>query len=80
MSSNNGYLRYLISLMVKVKQAAIFTLNQVFDVIIGPLFVVGSILCIMSFEPWPLKFAGMAIWLLFLYYICQLIDKVKNRK
>jgi len=80
MSSNHGYLRFLISLMVNVKQAAIFTLNQVFDIIIGPLFVVGSILCIMFFEPWPLKFVSMAIWLLFLYFICLLIDKVKHRK
>jgi len=80
MPNNKNDYRLIIGLIIKIKQATKFILNQAFDFIIGPLVVVGSILCIMSFEPWPLKFAGMAIWLLFLYYICQLIDKVKNRK
>jgi len=80
MPNNKNDYRLIIGLIIKIKQATKFILNQAFDFIIGPLVVVGSILCIMFFEPWPLKFVSMATWLLFLYFLSKAIDRLKRRE
>lgn len=67
--------------MALVKGAAsifIYTLTNIWDVIESPLFVSGIILCIMLFEPWPMKFVYIAIWIIAFYFISKFIRKLES--
>ena len=68
-------------LMALVKGAAsifIYTLTNIWDVIESPLFVSGIIICIMLFEPWPMKFVYIGIWIITFYFTSKFIRKLES--
>ncbi len=48
----------------------------IFEFAFAPLIIFGSMLCIMYIEPWPMKFVGIVTWLVFLYVLYKVIDKI----
>jgi len=76
----NSFFDILKSLFILIKNIMAFVIYHIFEVLIGPLVVIGAILCIMVFEPWPLKFLYMAIWLFFLFFMSKFIDKINRKK
>ena len=48
----------------------------IFEFAFAPLIIFGSMLCIMYIEPWPMKFVGIITWLVFLYVLYKVIDKI----
>ena len=76
----NYFFDILKPLFILIKNIMAFLIHHIFEVLIGPLVVIGAILCIMVFEPWPLKFFYMAIWLFFLFFVSEFIDKINRKK
>lgn len=79
MRDNNLFKAFILSLLRTTQKIITFALTHAYEAIIGPLVVIGSILCIMLFEPWPLKFVAMAIWAVILYLLSKAIDRINGR-
>lgn len=80
MPHNNRFFIFINHIIFTTRSITKFAIIHIFDVVIGPLVVVGSILCLIVFYPWPLKFACIAIWLTFLYFLSKAIDKLNRKK
>lgn len=65
---------------MRVLDIFLFSLVSIWGVSEGALFVGGIILCIMIFEPWPMKFIYMAIWIVVVYFVSKLIAKISNSR
>lgn len=79
MQHNNCVIRFIRSLRGIATKIIPFIIFHIFEALIGPLSVIGSILCIMFFEPWPMKFVCMGVWLVFLYLLSKATDKLTGR-
>lgn len=79
MLHNNFFIGYIRSLLRIVSKIFTFTIHHAFEALIGPLIVIGPILCIMLVEPWPMKFVSIGVWLVFLYFLSKAIDKLIGR-
>ncbi|WP_449632675.1 hypothetical protein [Rahnella aceris] len=79
MQHNNIFIRFISSLLNIASKIITFTIHHAFEALIGPLIVIGSILCIMFIEPWPVKFVSIGVWLVFLYFLSKAIDKITGR-
>ncbi|WP_112197486.1 hypothetical protein [Rahnella sp. NRRL B-41462] len=79
MQHNNIFIRFIRSLLNIASKIITFTIHHAFEALIGPLIVIGSILCIMFIEPWPVKFVSIGVWLVFLYFLSKVIDKITGR-
>lgn len=79
MQHNNIFIRFISSLLNIASKIITFTIHHAFEALIGPLIVIGSILCIMFIEPWPVKFVSIGVWLVFLYFLSKVIDKITGR-
>jgi len=79
MLHNNLFIGYIRSLLRIVSKIFTFTIHHAFEALIGPLIVIGPILCIMLVEPWPMKFVSIGVWLVFLYFLSKAIDKLIGR-
>lgn len=79
MQHNNIFIRFISSLLNIASKIITFTIHHAFEALIGPLIVIGSILCIMFIEPWPMKFVSIGVWLVFLYFLSKVIDKITGR-
>ncbi|MFD3227824.1 hypothetical protein [Rahnella aceris] len=79
MQHNNIFIRFISSLLNIASKIITFTIHHAFEALIGPLIVIGSILCIMFIEPWPMKFVSIGVWLVFLYFLSKAIDKITGR-
>ena len=62
-----------------IKKAVACIIYYLFDLAFAPLIIFGPILCIMFIEPWPMKFIGIGAWLIFLYVLYKVIDKITGR-
>ncbi|WP_313082836.1 hypothetical protein [Atlantibacter sp.] len=49
--------------------------SGVFDLLSGPLLIIGAITCIVFLEPWPVKIIGMFLWVIVMFWIPSFIDK-----
>lgn len=49
--------------------------SGVFDLLSGPLLIIGAIACILFLEPWPVKIIGMFLWVIVMFWIPSFIDK-----
>ena len=79
MLHNNLFIGYIRSLLRIVSKIFTFTIHHAFEALIGPLIVIGPILCIMLVEPWPMKFVSIGVWLVFLYFLSKVTDKITGR-
>ncbi|WP_037033333.1 MULTISPECIES: hypothetical protein [unclassified Rahnella] len=79
MSTNSRLLEFINFLIIKVKNMVAFIVYHSFGFAFAPLVIFGPILCIMFVEPWPLKFVSIGVWLVFLYFLSKVIDKITGR-
>ena len=79
MPHNNPFIQFIRSLLYIAYKIITFTISHSLEALIGPLIVIGSILCIMFIEPWPMKFVSIGVWLVFLYFLSKAIDKITGR-
>jgi len=71
-------IKNLMALVKTVAHIFIYTLTNIWDVIESPLFILGIVLCVMLFEPWPMKFVYIGIWIITLYFISKSIRKLDS--
>ena len=60
----------------------IFVVVNIWDVAESVLFVGGVLLCIMLFDPWPMKFVYMVFWVAIVYAVSKavrLLEKYRNQ-
>lgn len=67
-----------MALVKTVADIFIYTLTNIWDVIESPLFILGIVLCVMLFEPWPMKFVYIAIWIITFYFTSKFIRKLES--
>jgi len=68
-----------LTILVKaVADIFIYTLTNIWDVIESPLFILGTVLCVMLFEPWPMKFVYIGIWIIIFYFTSKFIRKLES--
>lgn len=71
-------IKNLTALVKTVADIFIYTLTNIWDVIESPLFILGIVLCVMLFEPWPMKFVYTGIWIITFYFTSKFIRKLEN--
>lgn len=75
--------RQLIKGMIKrIADILMFVVIATWDVAESVLFVGGILLCIMLFDPWPMKFVAMVIWVAIVYAVSKMVrqlEKYRNR-
>lgn len=49
-------------------------LEGMMELLGGPLLVIGAIVCLDVFEPWPLKIIGMFAWIVLIFFIPSIIS------
>jgi hypothetical protein len=42
--------------------------DGIMELVGGPLLVIGTMVCIDVFEPWPLKIIGMFVWVVLIFF------------
>ncbi|HAV1236068.1 TPA: hypothetical protein JGU28_000693 [Salmonella enterica] len=67
---------YIISLVLnRFLPQKIRILGGIFDLLSGPLLIIGAIACIALLDPWPMKLTGMFLWVIVMLCIPSFIDK-----
>lgn len=51
--------------------------NGLFNLLSGPLLILGSIAFIASLEPWSAKTIGMFLWVVLILWLPSVIDKFR---
>ncbi len=66
---------YIISLVLNMfLPKKIRILGGIFDLLSGPLLIIGAIACIALLDPWPMKLIGMILWVIVMLCIPSFID------
>jgi hypothetical protein len=68
----------LLSVLKTFADILLFTLINIWVVIDSVLLVGGIILCIMMFNPWPMKFVYMALWIVIIYSVSRIVTALDN--
>ncbi|MGA5656154.1 hypothetical protein [Rahnella contaminans] len=75
MHNNQPFFKAAKFLLNTFKKILAFLVYYALEFLYPLLVIVGSLLCMMKLEPWPVKFIGMALWLAFLYGLYNIIDR-----
>lgn len=49
-------------------------LEGILELLGGPLLVIGAMVCLDVFEPWPLKIIGMFAWVILIFFVPSIIS------
>lgn len=63
-----GSAQLIATLLNRVLPHKLHILGRVAELIEGPLLVIGAIVCLDVFEPWPMKIIGMFAWVIFMMF------------
>lgn len=69
-----GGAHFMAVLLNRVLPHKLYILDGILELIGGPLLVIGAILCIDVFEPWPLKIIGMFAWIVLILFGSSIIS------
>jgi hypothetical protein len=58
----------------------IFLLEAFVEQTLGAVCVIGSILCIMYFEPWQMKFVSMIVLNIVVFSLSGVYDRLREKK
>jgi len=79
MPKDGVFFKVIKMIFTAIEKIVAFIIYYLFEFAFAPLIIFGTILCIMYIEPWPMKFAGIGTWLIFLYVLYKVIDKITGR-
>lgn len=70
---------YLIALLLnRFFKTDIRILGGIFELIYGPLIILGVIACLAFFELWPIKLIAMILWIVIMVFLPSYINKDKE--
>ncbi|EAT8908658.1 hypothetical protein KBV55_004223 [Salmonella enterica] len=70
---------YVIALVLnKFLPTKIRIFGGVFEVLSGPLLIIGAIACIAFLDPWPVKIIGMFLWVVIMFCLPSFLNKDKE--
>lgn len=69
-----GSAQFIATLLNRVLPHKLHILGGVAELIEGPLLVIGAIMCLHVFEPWPLKIIGMFAWIVLIFFVPSIIS------
>lgn len=70
---------YLMALVLnKFFKTDIRILGGIFELIYGPLLIIGVIACLAFFELWPIKLIAMILWIVIMVFLPSNISKDKE--
>ncbi|WP_080993370.1 hypothetical protein [Trabulsiella odontotermitis] len=62
----------------KILSKRINVSSGVFELLSGPLLIVGSISCISMLDLWPAKVVGMFVWIVIILFLSSVVGKTKK--
>jgi hypothetical protein len=65
----------IILLLNKFLPRKISVLHGVFEILSGPLMIIGIILCLSLIEFWPIKIVGMLVWVGVMLFVSSVISR-----
>lgn len=70
---------YVIALVLnKFLPTKIRILGGIFEVLSGPLLIIGAIACIAFLDPWSVKIIGMFLWVVIMFCLPSFLNKDKE--
>jgi len=70
---------YLMALVLnKFLKTDIRILGGIFELIYGPLIILGVVACLAFFELWPIKLIAMILWIVIMVFLPSFINKDKE--
>lgn len=70
---------YIIALILnRFLRTKIRILGGIFDLLSGPLLIIGAIACMAFLNPWPVKIIGMLLWVIIMFCLPSFINKDKE--
>jgi len=61
---------YIIAIALnRLLSTKIRILAGIFDLLSGPLLIIGAIACIALLDPWPVKIVGVFLWAVIMFYL-----------
>ena len=70
---------YLMALVLnRFFKTDIRILGGIFELIYGPLIILGVIACLAFFELWPIKLIAMILWIVIMVFLPSYISKDKE--
>lgn len=67
---------YLISLLLnKFLGLRLKVIGEALDLLSGPLLIIGIFCCVALLDPWPVKIAGMFLWVGIIFYLPSRINR-----
>ena len=79
MPKDGVFFKVIKMILTAIEKIVAFIIYYLFELAFAPLMIFGPILCIIYIEPWPMKFVGIGAWLIFLYILYKVIDKITGR-
>lgn len=61
-------------LLNRVMPHKLSILDGILELLGGPLLVIGAMVCLDVFEPWPLKIIGMFAWIVVIFFVPSIIS------
>ncbi|HCI6168819.1 TPA: hypothetical protein NPP58_004313 [Klebsiella quasipneumoniae subsp. quasipneumoniae] len=53
-------------------------LSGIFNLLSGPLLIIGSIVCTALLNPWPVKIIGLFLWVILMFCLPSFINRDKE--
>ncbi|OUE53937.1 hypothetical protein AZ003_002844 [Citrobacter freundii] len=70
---------YIIAIVLnRLSSTKIRILGGVFDLLSGPLLIIGAIACIALLDPWPVKIVGVFLWVVIMFCLPSFINRDKE--
>lgn len=69
-----GSAQLIATLLNRVLPHKLHILGGIAELIEGPLLVIGAIVCLDVFEPWPIKIIGMFTWIVLFFFVPSIIS------
>lgn len=69
-----GSAHLIVALLNRVLPYRLNILEGIIEIVEGPLLVIGVIVCLDVFEPWPMKIIGMFAWVILFFWVPSIIS------
>lgn len=67
---------YIIAIALnRLLGTKIGVLSGVFNLLSGPLLIIGAIVCIALLDPWPVKIIGLFLWVIIMFCLPSFINR-----
>lgn len=73
-----GSAQLIATLLNRAMPHKLHVLGGIAELIEGPLLVIGAIVCLDVFEPWPMKIIGIFAWVIFMMFLPSFTKRNKE--